>query len=184
MQINLHTKTIDHHLRSALEEGGTNGSVFKWYLAMQGNDARTYHPEKYAESEGLLPYPGINLPTAPKSNFYAHEKDYAECHVSQGGLSRCKNPSLNIQLRNCMKPQSLHWAKHEQMITAEVIENCPLHTQQTYRKNHLAEQNVSADFDIGQSFKSEVSNAASNLPTNIFVDTTVENTAKAVEMIL
>ena len=67
MQVNLYQKNIDQHLSSALEKGGTNGSGFKWYLATQVYDVALYHPKNSDECEGLLPYPSINLPTAPKA---------------------------------------------------------------------------------------------------------------------
>lgn len=181
MQVNLNKRTIDHHLSAALEKGGGNGPVFKWYLAMQIHDI-THHLENDIESEDFLPYPRIKLPTAPKSNFYPQEKDYEEYHSSPHGLSTCKNPTLNIHLMNCIKPQCLHWSQYEQIIATEIIENSPLHTQQFHRQNPLVNGDVNADFDIVQVNKNEGVNTASNMPTNMFVDNTLDNTAKAVKM--
>lgn len=182
MHVNLHKKNIDQHLSSALEKGGTNGSVFKWYLATQVNDVTSYHPKKSDESEGLLPYPSINLPTAPKANFYAQDRDYEEYFKLQEGLSRCKHPGVRIHFINCLRPQCLNYLRHEQLISHEIIVNSPLHTQQIHGNQLLQSHNSNEDSDINQPNKSQVTNTNLHMPSNLFVDATLENMAKSVDM--
>lgn len=189
MQVNLQRKTIDQQLNTSLHIAGAGGSVFQWYLALQIDDITQYHAEKETESEDSFPYPSINLPSAPKPSLYAQDKHYQH----QNSLVLCKKPALNIHLMNCMHPNSLHWLKHEQPILNEIIENSPLHTQQAHamqkREAETAEINTIGVSDTFQSnTKNEVSvNMPSNMnrmPTNTFVDTTLENTASALNIVL
>ena len=182
MQVNLHKKTIDQYLCSALEKGGTNESVFRWYLAMQVNNVIHYHPEKQNECEGFLPYPSINLPSAPRSNFYAQEKDYQEYHKQHDGLSKCMDPAANIRFMNYLKPQCLNYSRHEQLIAVEIIENSPFYTQQIYGANPLHRQNSKENFDVNQSSIDEACDTNADMPANLFVDATLNNTKSSVNM--
>lgn len=182
MQVNLHKKSIDQHLSNALEKGGTNGSVFKWYLATQVNDVTSYHPKKWDESEGLLPYPSINLPTAPKASFYAQDTDYKESCQQQEKLSNYKHPAIPIHFMNCLKPQCLHYLRQEQLISHEIIDNSPLHIQQMYGKKPLPSYNSNEDLDINSTNINYETCANQKMPSNMFVDSTLENMAKSADM--
>jgi hypothetical protein len=183
MQVNLYQKNIDQHLSSALEKGGTNGSGFKWYLATQVYDVALYHPKNSDECEGLLPYPSINLPTAPKANFYAQDSDYQESCKQQEALSKSKHPEVRIHFMNCIRPQCLNYLRCEQLISSEVIDNSPMHTQQLHGKQPLLSHRSNDNSDINQAIESNAANTNPHMPSNFFVDATLENTARSVDMI-
>lgn len=195
MQVNLHRKTIDQQLNNALQTKGVDGSVFRWYLALQIDDISQYHAEKSDGREDELPYPSINLPSAPKASLYAQNKHYEQYQYHKDGIASCKNPALGIQLINCINPHSLHWSKHELPISEEVIQNCPLHTQRTQSmlngdadatiSNPNAEDHIRwVNEGREQTQDNNMSLNPPNMPSSFFVDSTLENTAKAASMIL
>lgn len=189
MQITLLTNSIDKQLSNAIQTAGTSGSEFHWYLALLVDDITHYHAKNNELIENELPYPSIDLPSTPKVSLYAKEQHYQQCVRQAESIHSSKQPVLQIQLANCLLPQSLHWAKEEQIFSQDIIENCPAHVQKAFmdHKTNSEPYAVSTENQLLQgAHKSETildSQLNSTKPnSDFFVDTIFENASMANEI--
>jgi hypothetical protein len=194
MQVNFHAKTIDQQLSRALQTNGADGPFFQWYLALHIADITQYNAKTNEMFEDKLPYPSIEFPSAPKASLYAQKIHYEQYQLQSQALQHSKQPALTIQLSNCMHPHSLHWSNEEETIPTEIFENCPLHTQRAHlmqkgdAKTPVLGSNSQDDANLSNQWNNaglDINNQTdfTTLPTDFFVDTTLENTATAAKMV-
>jgi len=201
MQIDIQRKAIDQALSNTLQSKNADSVAFKWYLALHVNDITQYNAENAVHEYDELTYHSINQSSAPKPSLYSQAKHFTQYQHQTQSLQLCDHPNLFIQLSNCMQPHSLHWSKNEQLLPSDVIQNCPLHTQNKLSEHDkrsqsadtVYESHASVDsawehrFEKSGSCSKEAPNNnvqfESETPaTNEFVDTTLANIDESVKI--
>lgn len=128
----------DIRLNKSLHESSSQAALFNLYLSMLSGPSTRNDAINEALDDDESLYASIECTTPPKANLYAQHEDYQKHIKFVDSIHSSVNPNILIQWHQHFSPQPLHYAHEQTVLSNDVLENSPYHTQ---RKLKQFEQN-------------------------------------------